>query len=471
MLSLFLAFLAGTVSAAAQGLSVDVELVRTPTSPGAAPGLLGGAMEAGRRGLILGGGYSLHPLVLDSAFLPDVPVVDHRVTGSWSGMVDITDSLSAHMALPVAGQMGGDSPQYSADGFAIGDLALGVRGRILHGRVGSLSLIGEAELPTASEGRWMGGAGAFLVGGGATANGDRSRWDFDLLLELTGIADQTGGLRMGSNIRYALGQRLELGRDWSCLAATHGRIGMVPPGGPGQIGLEWLAGIGRGLGERVQVDGLVGHGMSRGYGATDGRVELRLTGLLDPIPNQAPVPEQPADAIDMTDVPEPEEDLLHVEAGEDVDLLAEDHATQPTEPEAQPAAWVQDDQIAVRYPLRFSVATDVLVPESDQTLDSVAEVLANNPDIVHVIVVGWASSEGHAEINYHLSHRRGLAIVEALIRKGVHPARLSVRAAGESALDEDLLEQRRVELHVMRTSDGEAPPLEPIDRFPWEDAP
>ena len=97
-----------------------------------------------------------------------------------------------------------------------------------------------------------------------------------------------------------------------------------------------------------------------------------------------------------------------------------------------------------------------------------ADILAESPWILHVVVEGHASVEGEDAYNYALSNRRAHALVRALVEAGVHPLRLSTRGMGETApvvpgTDEaSLALSRRVLFLIAEQLD----PLDPLPELP-----
>jgi outer membrane protein OmpA-like peptidoglycan-associated protein len=102
------------------------------------------------------------------------------------------------------------------------------------------------------------------------------------------------------------------------------------------------------------------------------------------------------------------------------------------------------------------------IPVGDQpVLDSVIDVLRSRPEITHVDIEGHASSDEARP--QALSEARARSIMEAIVRAGVDPARLSIKGFGSSMpvdpakTPEARAKNRRVTFHITDTTDGSCP--------------
>jgi OOP family OmpA-OmpF porin len=101
--------------------------------------------------------------------------------------------------------------------------------------------------------------------------------------------------------------------------------------------------------------------------------------------------------------------------------------------------------------LDFEPGSAALTAGSTAALDRTAEELAANPDL-SVLIVGHSDNRGALEDNLTLSRRRAEAVREALVSRGIEPARLAAHGAGflapvaTNATDEGRALNRRVEL-------------------------
>ncbi|HLO95918.1 MAG TPA: OmpA family protein, partial [Burkholderiaceae bacterium] len=79
----------------------------------------------------------------------------------------------------------------------------------------------------------------------------------------------------------------------------------------------------------------------------------------------------------------------------------------------------------------FATGRADLQPGVRRTIERLAEVLRQYPER-RLLIEGFADSTGGSAMNQRLSQRRAEAVRAALIRAGVAPQRLEVRAFGEA---------------------------------------
>ena len=102
----------------------------------------------------------------------------------------------------------------------------------------------------------------------------------------------------------------------------------------------------------------------------------------------------------------------------------------PTIP--SPNAVLTDDGIDILNPIQFEYdSAQITGEESQQTLDEVAEILKENPDM-HIEIGGHTSSEGSDAYNQDLSERRAEEVARQLEARGVDPNQLDTEGYGES---------------------------------------
>ncbi|MEW5859689.1 MAG: OmpA family protein, partial [Cyanobacteriota bacterium] len=70
-------------------------------------------------------------------------------------------------------------------------------------------------------------------------------------------------------------------------------------------------------------------------------------------------------------------------------------------------------------------------PESARVLERIAEVLQANPSIV-IELRGHTDPRASDAYNFDLSNRRAIAVRNYLLRQGIAPERMTIRALGES---------------------------------------
>ena len=455
---------------ASGGYSTDVELARPTFSGFVLPGLdrPHGDGEGGLRvGSLLM--YTRDPLVLYRAENEVGAIIGQRALVGVGVSADVSDRFTLRASLPVAVQGDSETPRFAADGVGAGDLSVGARVRALGRGAHALGASVDVFVPTGRQ-------EAYLGEGSVRAN-----------LTLSGES-RLGPLQAVANVGimgrptqqtgedFTLGSELLLGGSllvdaWPERAAF----------GPGVVARTGLANAFSGEAENPVellfggtyawrrdwlLDVGVGRGVAPGYGTTQFRGWAGLTwrrGVATPPPEVVNLVQPPP--------PPPEEEL------EDVDL-APPEPPKPPEPvwKPQELARVEEQQILIRDPIQFELGTNRILPVSEPTMRAIAKLLAEKPEIGHLVIEGHASEEGDFAYNYELSMKRAIAVNQALVAAGVHPWRLSCRAMGEvqpvvaGDSPEALAANRRVLFHVVRQlrSDEATPPemTAPV-RVPW----
>lgn len=98
---------------------------------------------------------------------------------------------------------------------------------------------------------------------------------------------------------------------------------------------------------------------------------------------------------------------------------------------APPDVHVTADQITIDRHIHFELDSDVILSESNELLDHIADTIVHHPEITAVQVVGHTDAAGGAAHNQDLSERRAAAVVGALQARGVDIA-LAALGKGES---------------------------------------
>ena len=99
-------------------------------------------------------------------------------------------------------------------------------------------------------------------------------------------------------------------------------------------------------------------------------------------------------------------------------------------------------RIDVRQPIMFPFDSSEIVADEMAKIDKLANLLKEYPD-THVVINGFASSEGPEDYNLDLSGQRATAVKSALIEKGISEDRISTVAKGETGIFGDLLKLNR----------------------------
>jgi OOP family OmpA-OmpF porin len=105
--------------------------------------------------------------------------------------------------------------------------------------------------------------------------------------------------------------------------------------------------------------------------------------------------------------------------------------------------------------VKFKTASDVILPESNETLSSVLETLKKLPESNRYRVEGHTDNQGKPEYNKGLSQRRAQSVVQWFVKKGIPAKRFEAKGFGQekplatNATDEGRQANRRVEIHIL----------------------
>jgi len=415
--------------------SAEIELLRPVLSPRTGVGIDGMALE--RPGSIRVGlfaHYQMNPLVLEQEGAEELQTVANRVTAQLAFAADVSERVGVRASLPLAYSFGSDDETYAADGFGIGDISAGIRGVLVEGDNVAFGLHGDVFVPTGRRNAWL-GEGNVRVGAGAGVTVDPSD-AFSLSVVAGGrtrdVISTGARLELGPEAYASLGGRYALSDAFALNAGAIGRLAI----NEGTNAAEALLGAELMPSNSLALNLTVGRGLTDGVGSSDLRVLAGLT-----YRRAGPEPELglPSVIDDFSSLPD--------DIGDDV------LSVETEEWQADRLARIGRGRVEIRDPIKFKVGTDKVLEESQPILDAVQEILETNPEIIHLAIVGHASNEGSYEVNYALSLERAVSVYEELLRRGVHPDRLSVRPmgeivpVGESADTEDA---RRVEFRITR---------------------
>jgi len=128
-------------------------------------------------------------------------------------------------------------------------------------------------------------------------------------------------------------------------------------------------------------------------------------------------------------------------------------------PDTPPTVFITKDKIVITQKVFFQKGTDIILKKSRPVLDSVATILAENPQILKISVEGHTSTEGSDKNNKRLSEKRAASIVRYLVGKKVAKDRLQSKGWGEEkpltqvpeANEEQRETNRRVEFLILQT--------------------
>ncbi len=445
----------------AAGYSLDVEMARTGFSL-APPGL--DAPEVQKRGHVRAGillQYELNPLVLEVDGEEVGAVVANRFDIQLGASVDVSKKLAVRAVLPLSANFGSGVPELAADGFGARDLSAGVRYEILNDKTFALGAHADLLVPISTAGTYMGEASPRFVPGVVAVYkpGDlRVAADVGFLLRGPVTTQQELGagqeLTAGVDVGYSLLKDLVTPHVF---AVT--RVGLESAyAGEASVPLELMAGAQVKVNKEWYVDAYGGRGLTSGYGASDARVMVGVTY------NRMPKEEKVID-----DAPVTAFDSQVTDA--ELDKIIEEPEPEPEPEPPKELAVVTQKEIVIRDPIRFEEGTEQILAESQPTLDFVAKLMAENPDIQSLIIEGHASAEGDFAYNYELSRKRSEAVFRELVESGVSPERVSYRSYGEvkPKKEGDDAANRRVEFLIAhRIPPGEPNPGWATDiKLPW----
>jgi len=126
----------------------------------------------------------------------------------------------------------------------------------------------------------------------------------------------------------------------------------------------------------------------------------------------------------------------------------------------EPTVEIQAERLSLRDMIQFDFGKDTIKPESDHILDDIAAILKSHPELARIRVEGHTDIVGTAAYNQSLSERRAMAVVRALVTRGVEPGRMVAAGFGFTrpiATNETALgraKNRRVEFVIVEESGG-----------------
>lgn len=462
--------LPGLAQAQEAPITADIQMLRPTFAGGGAAGvdtpyILG--RGATRYGMFMQ--YERDPVVLYQYGDEWGVAVKNRTSAYFGASVDLNERFSMRAAIPLAVTNGADQQvaAFAAEGLGIGDFMLGARALLAD--TGPLTLGARADLylPIGTNNAYLGDPsirGQFGLNAGTEVGPVRIGAELsyvarpnELVTEQDFTLESTLGLNAGA--QYDIWED-HLGLQLSYL--SQGGVSFLGKGGA-ENASEMVAGLYIFNREGNRIDLGVGKGIAPGVGTTAARVMLAYTVITPPI-LQEPEPEPVV--VEIPPAPPPEPEIVFIE--------------EEPEPEWEPEQKVKivGDQVVIREPIQFELATANILEESLPTLQAVADILNEHAEIEHVVIEGHASVEGSYEYNYELSNERARSIWKELMGYGVHPSRISYRGMGETVpvmegeSEEALAKNRRVEFDIVdRVEEGEEYPIYPDSYLlPWSGA-
>lgn len=126
----------------------------------------------------------------------------------------------------------------------------------------------------------------------------------------------------------------------------------------------------------------------------------------------------------------------------------------------EPLVELESEKLSLRDAINFETGKDNILPKSDRILDSIAQILKENPQLPRVRVEGHTDNVGSATYNRDLSQRRAQSVVNALVKRGIAVEKLLPVGYGfdrpvaknDSAKGRAL--NRRVEFTILQAGEG-----------------
>jgi outer membrane protein OmpA-like peptidoglycan-associated protein len=97
-----------------------------------------------------------------------------------------------------------------------------------------------------------------------------------------------------------------------------------------------------------------------------------------------------------------------------------------------PIAFIKGDEIVIADQVHFATDKDIILDDSKPTLEEVARVLLDNPEIREIRIEGHTDIRASDAYNLNLSQRRVNSVQAFLVGAGVDPARITAKGYGHS---------------------------------------
>jgi outer membrane protein OmpA-like peptidoglycan-associated protein len=122
----------------------------------------------------------------------------------------------------------------------------------------------------------------------------------------------------------------------------------------------------------------------------------------------------------------------------------------------------KDGQMTIIENIYYEYQKWDLGPQAIITLNKVAEIMQDNPDLI-ILLMAHTDSRGSTEFNMDLSQKRAQAAVDYIVSKGIDRGRLTAKGMGESQLvnrckdgvdcsEDEHAQNRRTEFRVKRVA-------------------
>ncbi|AUX42723.1 outer membrane protein [Sorangium cellulosum] len=314
-----------------------------------------------------------------------------------------------------------------------------------------MAVAGNLNFPTGDQNAF---ASDGALSGGATLIADY-RFNFGLLLAANaGIwlrpENQFAGVRVGDMAQFGIAAEQYVVQRWglSVLGNVYGYPSLSSyPDDPGQIPAEALLGL------RWQTK----HGVTITFGAACGfgAPSIRFFNVITWQPKTSQEQEE-INRLQQQDNDDPDRDGLIGAADRcpdipgspenfgcpdldtdgdgffDRDDQCPDKPAGPHGKNGCPIAFIRGDEIVITEQVHFATDRDIILEDSNPTLEAVAQVLIDNPEIREVRIEGHTDVRASDVYNLALSQRRVASVMAYLIAKGVDPSRLQAKGYGHT---------------------------------------
>jgi outer membrane protein OmpA-like peptidoglycan-associated protein len=129
---------------------------------------------------------------------------------------------------------------------------------------------------------------------------------------------------------------------------------------------------------------------------------------------------------------------------------------EPAPPPPPKRVQVTDKKIEISEVVQFETNKAVLLPQSEELLNEVADALKEHAEIERIEIEGHTDAQGSDRLNMKLSDARAKAVRDYLMKKGIEGDRMTAKGFGETKpvadnnTEEGRYKNRRVEFRITK---------------------